>query len=313
MIRPPPRSTLFPYTTLFRSLLDIHVDDNAVWRRPGLIGDLDRLEEVEIFQTPLGTVDQRPVVGVAFAKIEFAPNDIVAGARIAADVDTLDVGARAFLDNERKIYGLSLEVALTPRPDIRECVALPRSLNGNCLDAFFHEVRVVDVAGAQFELAAQYGRIDRPHVRNNFNCADAILAALVDRKSNDETFDVRVILANGRDNAHIRVAMLQIEAPQQIAVSLHAIWIINVRGLQKAEPVALRGLDHLFQAAVRKCLGTYEAEFSDAGLFAFPDFKNEIDAVVRQLDDLRGDGDIETAGAVIDLDNARDVSLDRRS
>jgi hypothetical protein len=75
----------------------------------------------------------------------------------------------------------------------------------------------------------------------------------------------------------------------------------------------LGGLDHLLQAAVRKCLGTYKAEFSDAGLFAFLDFKNEIDAIVRQLDDLRGDRDIETAGAVIDLDDALDVSLDRRS
>src|SRR3712207_7845342 len=27
MIRRPPRSTLFPYTTLFRSLLELHVDD----------------------------------------------------------------------------------------------------------------------------------------------------------------------------------------------------------------------------------------------------------------------------------------------
>src|SRR5690242_21082337 len=48
MIRRPPRSTLFPYTTLFRSVLDQH----ALHRRPGahlasLVGDraLQRLGE----------------------------------------------------------------------------------------------------------------------------------------------------------------------------------------------------------------------------------------------------------------------------
>src|SRR3712207_8936214 len=32
MIRRPPRSTLFPYTTLFRSFLVLHVGDRAEWR-----------------------------------------------------------------------------------------------------------------------------------------------------------------------------------------------------------------------------------------------------------------------------------------
>src|SRR3712207_8848994 len=36
MIRRPPRSTLFPYTTLFRSEDLVHVDDRAQARRAGL-------------------------------------------------------------------------------------------------------------------------------------------------------------------------------------------------------------------------------------------------------------------------------------
>src|SRR5256885_7501049 len=38
MIRRPPRSTLFPYTTLFRSLLQL-----GELRRPVLLGELERL------------------------------------------------------------------------------------------------------------------------------------------------------------------------------------------------------------------------------------------------------------------------------
>src|SRR2546426_12845466 len=38
MIRRPPRSTLFPYTTLFRSLLDPHLLENALDSSPDLDG-----------------------------------------------------------------------------------------------------------------------------------------------------------------------------------------------------------------------------------------------------------------------------------
>ena len=50
----------------------------------------------------------------------------------------------------------------------------------------------------------------------------------------------------------------------------------------------------------------------DAGLFAFPDFEDQVDAIVRPLDDLRHDLHVEAAVAVIDLDDARDVGLHHR-
>src|SRR3712207_8132120 len=34
MIRRPPRSTLFPYTTLFRSVLTVTIRDEGTWRPP---------------------------------------------------------------------------------------------------------------------------------------------------------------------------------------------------------------------------------------------------------------------------------------
>src|SRR5258708_30896811 len=39
MIRRPPRSTLFPYTTLFRSDVNVH-GDNVIGRREGAVGGL---------------------------------------------------------------------------------------------------------------------------------------------------------------------------------------------------------------------------------------------------------------------------------
>jgi len=53
-----------------RHFLDIDVDDDAVGRRARLIGNLDRLEEVQILQPAFGAIDERAIIGVAFADIE---------------------------------------------------------------------------------------------------------------------------------------------------------------------------------------------------------------------------------------------------
>ena len=61
---------------------------------------MDRLEEAQIVQATLGRLDHRVVVGVAFADVELATNDIVAGAGVADDVEPLDVDFRRVVDRE---------------------------------------------------------------------------------------------------------------------------------------------------------------------------------------------------------------------
>src|SRR5437588_11507458 len=51
MIRRPPRSTLFPYTTLFRSPAEEHLRRGGAQERPERFGDL------------VGPVTERPLVG----------------------------------------------------------------------------------------------------------------------------------------------------------------------------------------------------------------------------------------------------------
>ena len=80
-------------------LLDhLHVEDDAVGRRAGPALDVDGLEEAQALQALLGPVDHQRIVGVAFGQAELAPDDVVLGARVADDVDALDVDARAFVD-----------------------------------------------------------------------------------------------------------------------------------------------------------------------------------------------------------------------
>ena len=55
---------------------------------------------------------KRAIIGVAFADIEFAANDIVARPRIAANIDALDINARALFDGKRQIDDLGLKISL---------------------------------------------------------------------------------------------------------------------------------------------------------------------------------------------------------
>ncbi len=107
--------------------------------------------------------------------------------------------------------------------------------------------------------------------------------------------------------------MFEIEPPDQIAVGLDAIGIVDVGGLQKAQTIRLGRLDHLFQAIGRIGIVADEDDLLDAGLLALVDFKNQIDAIVRPIDDLRHHLDVETPVALIDLDDALGIRLDHRA
>src|SRR3712207_1181101 len=73
MIRRPPRSTLFPYTTLFRSVLRPELED---------VADLHRLEDVE---------RARLAVGARLALLHRAEVGPTVGPDVALDFDAADV------------------------------------------------------------------------------------------------------------------------------------------------------------------------------------------------------------------------------
>ena len=164
---------------------------------------------------------------------------------------------------------------------------MPGSLDCHCLNGFFNEVRIVHAAFAQFELTAQPRRIDRVHIRNDLDGANSILRALVDCVRNNKALLRGVVFADCGNDAHIGIAVFQIEATQQIAVRLYAVGIIDVGCLQEAEDVAFRRFDHVFQPARRIGLVADKLDILDAGLVALPDLEDEIDAIVRQFDNLR--------------------------
>ena len=63
---------------------------------------------------------------------------------------------------------------------------------------------------------------------------------------------------------------------------------------------------------MRKRLGADKLDVLDAGFVAFLDFKNQVDAIVRQFDNFGFDGNVEAAAAIIDFDDALHVRLHGR-
>ncbi len=56
-----------------------------------------------------------------------------------------------------------------------------------------------------------------------------------------------------------------------------------------------------------------ERDGLDVGLGTFADLEDQIDAAVRQLDDLRFDVNVEAAAAPVDIDKALHVGLNGRT
>ena len=147
---------------------------------PGSLVILTRLEIVEVLQPPLGAIDQRAVVCVALADIEFAADHIVAGAGVAADIDPLDVDARAVFDGENDVDGMGRQVAVAARADHGKRIAAAGDFDRQVLDRLFDRLGVVHVAGAGPEAAVKRLRVNHRDVRLDIDLAEPVARAFVD-------------------------------------------------------------------------------------------------------------------------------------
>src|SRR5262249_54058418 len=134
-----------------------------------------------------------------------------------------------------------------------------------------------------------------------------------DGEGDDESPPFRIVLPDCGNDAYIDVAVLEIKPPQQFAIRLDPIRIVDVTGLQECQKSGCRGLDHVLEAVAR--IGTVADEIDglDAGLAAFRDLEDEIDAVVRKVDDLGLDADVEAAAAAINLHETGNIRLHDRA
>src|SRR5256885_17157519 len=85
MIRRPPRSTLFPYTTLFRSPLpELQAHGREMWRQQGRFASLDAL------LPPLLAIAVLAVAGAELARGRITPGEMLAAGQYALLGTALD-------------------------------------------------------------------------------------------------------------------------------------------------------------------------------------------------------------------------------
>ena len=216
-----------------RLLLDVHIENDTIGSRSRLGRYLHALEIREVLQPPLGPIDEGPIVGVALGEVELAPNHVVARAGVTADVDAFDVGALPFLDGKDQVDGSRLRIASRARAHRREGKAQLGRLDRHVFDGLLDRLGVVDVAWICPQPPAQRRRVERPNARLNFSRSDAILVALLDREYDHEPAQSRIVLSDGGDDAHVDIAVLEVESAQQLAIGFDPVRIIDIAGLQE--------------------------------------------------------------------------------
>src|SRR6185369_8240958 len=103
--------------------------------------------------------------------------------------------------------------------------------------------------------------------------------------------------------------VLEVEAADQVAVGLDAVGIVDVAAAKEAQQVRFARLDDVPQAVGRERDVADEVDRLDAGLGALLDREDEIDTVVRLLDDLGRDADVVATGAAVDFGDSQRVGL----
>ena len=207
-------------------------------------------------------------------------------------------------------------IAVAARPHHGKRIAAAGDFDRQVLDRLFDRLGVVHIAGARSEPAVKRFRVHHRDVRLNIDLAEPVARALVDGEGDDEALLLRIVDRHRRDHAHVGIAVLEIEAADQIAVGFDAVGIVDVGRLEECEepePRRFRRLDLVLQPLVAIGFVADEIDLLDAGLLAFLDLEHEIDAVVRKLDDLRLDADVEAAVAPVDFDDALHVGLHGRT
>ena len=177
----------------------------------------------------------------------------------------------------------------------------------------FDRVGIVPIAGLdgqqrQHRLAGQILELDV-----DIHLAEAIPLALVDREGDDKTVAVGGQLGDRRNHAKIGIPLGQIVFAQQLAIVGQPIGVVGVRGRQKAIPAAFLGFDDAAQRAVAELTIADEIDAAYPGRGPFVDLENEIDPVLRQLDDLGLHGCREVAVPPIEFENAPDIVLHARA
>src|SRR6185437_7995485 len=208
---------------------------------------------------------------------------------------------------------MGLEIAVAAGTHHRKRKAAARRLDLHLLDGFLQRFDVIDGSYADAREAAQRADVEIADARLEVDRADTILLAFLDLEGDEEASALRIVFRQRRNHLHVREAVLQVEAANQIAIGLDAVWVVDVVAAQEAQQVGFVGLDDVLEAIGRIVAVADEVDGFDRGLAAFVDCEDQIDAVVRLVDHLGRDGHVIAARMAIDFHDSLRVGLHHRA
>ena len=183
-----------------------------------------------------------------------------------------------------------LPVAGDTRLHVHEGVAAVLHVRRQRAGVLVHLLAVVDVARRDGHCRHEQAARHLGQLAVHAYLADLVALALVDDEGHEEAAPVGRQLARGARHLHVGVAVLKVEAPQQLLVELQALRVVLVRGRENAVERLLAARDHLAQAVLAVGVVAYEGDAADERRGSLVDLEHHVDAVVGQADDLRLDG-----------------------
>src|SRR3981081_4582131 len=205
---------------------------------------------------------------------------------------------------------MRLEIAIAARPHDRKGVTPPRSLDLHFLDGLLQRFGVIERTDINAREAAKRIAVKRDDAGLEIDRCNPILLTLLDLEGHEEALLLRIVFRQRGHHLHVGTTVLQVEAANQIAIGLDPVRIVDVAAAKEAQQVGFVRLDDVLETIRGISVVTDKFDRLYTGFPALGDRKNEIDPIVRLLDDFGIDAYVIAAGAAIDFGDALGVGLD---
>ena len=172
----------------------LDIEDDMVRCGAGLARYFHGFEVVQILQAPFGPVDQRFVVGIAFRDIELAPDHVIAGARVAMNLDPFDIGAGPLFDHEGDVDTLRGGIAREARGRLGKGITELCHFDGQKLGGLVQGVAVEHRAWMGRWKSAKLVAIQARNVADDADFPEEIERTFVDCEAECKTLRCWIVL-----------------------------------------------------------------------------------------------------------------------
>src|SRR5690606_10126386 len=226
------------------------------------------------------------IEGIALHQAKLSADDAVDRPLVTLDIDALDEDARSFTHLEGNGDGPILAATLRARIDVDEGIAILGEIFADLVDGLFDRYGVVPITLRHFQQRPQFLCINTAQLADQVYLAEAVALPLFQGEGDDEAGAIQIQLGNSRDDTEVRVAFLQVESAQQLAIEGKAIGVINIGAAEEAIPGTFSRRDDPPQGACRKGVVPHEVDGIDLRDRPLLDLANEVDPILVEFDQL---------------------------